>query len=498
MGERTYLAVDLKSFYASAECVSRGLDPLDTNLVVADVSRTSKTICLAVSPALKSFGLGSRARLFEVEERVSAVNEQRRLRAPGHNLIGSSVSAAQLQANPQLGIEYIAAKPRMSYYLDMSAKIYGIYLNYASKDDIHVYSVDEVFIDVTKYLKYFGCSAHELARRIVADILEQTGITATAGIGTNLYLAKVAMDIVAKHIPADEDGVRIVELDERRYRELLWSHRPLTDFWRVGRGIARKLERQGIMTMGDIARCSLGRAGEYYNEDLLYRFFGVNAETLIDHAWGWEPCTIADIKAYTPENSSLSIGQVLARPYPHTQAHTVASEMADCLAQDLAAKGAVTDRVVLTVGFDRESLMDGRYLGPVGKDHYGRPVPKSVHGSCDLGRFTSSATAIRQAVVDVFERIADSRLYVRRLTVVAGRVRMLGETQTFEQPSLFENLEGSQTQQQATADRKELSLQRTVNALRSRFGAASVIKGMNLDEGATGMERSKQIGGHAA
>lgn len=386
----------------------------------------------------------------------------------------------------------------MSYYLDTSAKIYGIYLNYASKEDIHVYSVDEVFIDVTKYLKYFGCSAHELARRIVADILEQTGITATAGIGANLYLAKVAMDIVAKHIPADEDGVRIAELDERRYRELLWSHRPLTDFWRVGRGIARKLERQGIMTMGDIARCSLGRAGEYYNEDLLYRFFGVNAETLIDHAWGWEPCTIADIKAYTPENSSLSIGQVLARPYPHTQAHTVASEMADCLAQDLAAKGAVTDQVVLTVGFDRESLMDGRYLGPVGKDHYGRPVPKSVHGSCDLGRFTSSATAIRQAVVDVFERIADSRLYVRRLTVVAGRVRMLGETQTFEQPSLFEDLEGSQTQQQATADRKELSLQRTVNALRSRFGAASVIKGVNLDEGATGMERSKQIGGHAA
>lgn len=498
MGERTYLAVDLKSFYASAECVSRGLDPLDTNLVVADVSRTSKTICLAVSPALKALGIGSRARLFEVEERVSAVNEQRRLRAPGRRLTGSSTSASALHENSCLRVDFIAAKPRMSYYLDMSAKIYGIYLNYASKDDIHVYSVDEVFIDVTRYLRYFGCPAHELARRIVADVLEQTGITATAGIGSNLYLAKVAMDIVSKHIPADEDGVRIAELDERRYRELLWSHRPLTDFWRVGRGIARKLERQGIMTMGDIARCSLGRADEYYNEDLLYRFFGVNAETLIDHAWGWEPCTIADIKAYAPHSSSVSSGQVLARPYPHDQAHTVVCEMADALAQDLVAKQMVTDQVALSVDFDGADVSDASFRGRLGTDHYGRTVPKSAHGSEGLGRFTASATAMREAAAAIFERIADPHLHVRRITIAANHVRGEGIREPFEQPDLFESIDKGNARVAAVEDRKELRLQQAVNHVRERFGGASVLKGMNFDEGATGRERSHQIGGHAS
>ncbi|NEG69428.1 Y-family DNA polymerase [Bifidobacterium choloepi] len=501
---RTYLAIDLKSFYASAECASMGLDPLATNLVVADASRTDKTICLAVSPTLKAYGIAGRPRLFEVKRIMQQVNERRRLRAPGRRLSGNSVNAAQLAANPALEAGFVVAKPRMAYYLETSAKIYGIYLDYASADDIHVYSVDEVFIDVTHYLGYYGCTAHELARRIVADICAVTGITATAGIGTNLYLAKVAMDIVAKHIPADRDGVRIAELDETSYRRRLWSHRPLTDFWRVGRGTARKLEHAGLWTMGDIARCSLGAPGEAYNEDMLYRMFGVNAELLIDHAWGWEPVTIADIKAYRPSVRSHGDGQVLPRPYRFAEARNVACEMADRIALDLVEKQSTGDRVALAVHYDGSSLAPGlggrgadgmprgrgAYDGPLSYDRYGRPRPKGVHGSMDLGRFTSSARAIREATGSLFDRIVDPSLAVRRITVEICHVRGPGEG-GYEQPGLFD-------ESGAADDRQDIAVQRAVLDIKKKFGGNAVIKGMDLDEGATGIQRNNQIGGHAA
>ena len=415
---RTYMAIDLKSFYASVECVDRGLDPLTTNLVVADAARTEKTICLAVSPSLKAYGLGGRARLFEVVECMRQVNERRRLMAPGRRLIGESCEADDLVRDPRLKASYIVARPRMRHYMDISAKIYGIYLEYAAAEDIHVYSIDEVFIDVTRYLRALGVTPHEMAKAIVLDIVRRTGITATAGIGTNLYLAKVAMDIEAKHEQADSDGVRIAELDEMSYREKLWTHTPLTDFWRVGRGYARKLERHGMRTMGDVARCSLGGASDYHNEDLLYRLFGVNAELLIDHAWGWEPCTIADIKDYTPDAHSISSGQVLTGPTPMREAKLIIKEMADALALELTDKGMVTDRITLAVGYDGGSLDPARldacasreihmlaecaareYRGPVSSDRYGRSVPKPVAGSMGFDEYTDSATLIRTTIV---------------------------------------------------------------------------------------------------
>lgn len=531
MAERTYIAIDLKSFYASSECAELGFDPLSTHLVVADQSRTDKTICLAVSPSLKAYGLPGRARLFEVKAKLKEVNAARRAVAPGGVLRGESYDAKALAANPNLAAGVYIAKPRMSHYLNASGKIYGIYLRYASADDIHVYSIDEVFMDVTRYLHAYGKTPHELARDIVRAIYGETGITATAGIGTNLYLAKVAMDIVAKHMPADAEGVRIAQLDETSYRRLLWGHRPLTDFWRVGRGYAKKLESYGLMTMGDIARCSLGRASDYYNEDLLYRLFGVNAELLIDHAWGWEPCTISDIKAYKPAEHSVGAGQVLTGVALFGTARLIAKEMAESLALDLVGKGLKTNRVALAVGYDTASLDPGRldvcapdevkraaqaaaaaYTGPIGTDYYGRRVPKAVSGSIDLGGFTSSSAKIRAAIDGLFCRLVDSRLLVRRLNVTALDVATSAELEAgkrYEQPDLFSAADGSENggarsglQERkspgAVDEHSEHAVQQTLLDIKRKFGKNSVIKAMDMFDGATGRQRNNQIGGHAA
>ncbi len=411
----TYIAIDLKSFYASVECMECGLDPLTTNLVVADASRTEKTICLAVSPSLKAYGIPGRARLFEVVEKVKLVNAQRKSTAPGRTFSGESYSAPELKTNPSLAVSYVTATPQMAKYMKLSTEIYAIYLKYIAPEDIHVYSVDEVFIDATRYLATYGLTAWELAMKMIHEVLAATGITATAGIGTNLYLAKVAMDIEAKHIPADKDGVRIAELDELSYREKLWSHRPLTDFWRVGRGIAKRLEANNLYTMGDVARCSLAGKESYHNEDTLYKLFGINAELLIDHAWGWEPCTMADIKAYKPSSSSIGGGQVLSCPYNFEKAKLIVREMTELLVLDLVDKRLVTDQIVMVVGYDREGLTDA-YTGEVDTDRYGRKVPKSAHGSANLDRQTSSTRLIMDAVLSLYDRIVDPKLLVRRRT----------------------------------------------------------------------------------
>ena len=501
MAERTYIAIDLKSFYASVECRERGLDPLDANLVVADESRTEKTICLAVSPSLKSYGIPGRPRLFEVIQQVQAVNARRRLAAPGRRFNGSSYLLSQLEAAPELAVDYIVAKPRMARYIDYSTRIYQIYLRYVAPEDVIVYSIDEVFIDVTDYLQTYRLSPRELAMRIILDVLQTTGITATAGIGSNLYLAKVAMDIVAKHIPADQNGVRIAELDEMRYRELLWPHRPLTDFWHVGRGYARKLEQHGMLTMGDVARRSLT------DEDLLYRLFGKNAELLIDHAWGWEPCTVADVKAYRPQSSSLGAGQVLHVPYPAARARLVLKEMADALALDLVDKGLVTDQLVLTVNYDVENLTDaarrGQYHGEIVGDYYGRSVPKPAHGSQNLERYTSSGKQLVEAAVALFDRIVDERLTVRRLNLTANHVTTEAErsaTTVCEQLELFTDYaarEKAQEQEQHELER-EKRMQQTVLAIKQRYGRNALLKGTSLQEGATAKDRNEQIGGHKA
>ena len=503
MPERTYLAIDLKSFYASVECVERGLDPLTTNLVVADESRTEKTICLAVSPSLKAYGIPGRARLFEVIQRVKEVNAARRMQAPGGALAGESWDAAALAADPALAVSYIAAPPRMAHYIEYSTRIYEIYLQYVAPEDIHVYSIDEVFMDVTPYLATYGLSARELAEKIIRDVLRTTGITATAGIGSNLYLCKVAMDIVAKHIKPDRHGVRIAQLSEMSYRRLLWSHRPLTDFWRVGRGYAKKLERYGLFTMGDIARCSIGRPDELYNENLLYRLFGVNAELLIDHAWGWEPCTIADIKAYRPAAHSLGAGQVLQEPYPFPKARLVLREMAEQLALDLLEKHLVTGQVVLTVGYDRQNLADParrvQYRGAVTTDFYGRSVPKHAHGTANLSRPTASAQEIVRAVLDLFDRIVDSSLLVRRLTLAACHVvdeKTAAAAARYEQLDLFTDY-AAQQREQAALDR-ERHMQQAVLAIKHKYGKNALFKGMDLQEGATARSRNAQIGGHRA
>lgn len=426
MKNRTYISIDLKSFYASVECNERGLDPLTTNLVVADPSRTEKTICLAVSPSLKAYGIPGRARLFEVVQKVKEVNAKRMFTAPGRVFSGSSYSDTELKHSPSMSIDYIVAPPRMALYVDYSTQIYNIYLKYIAPEDIHVYSIDEVFIDATDYLETYKLSARELTTKIILDVFNTIGITASAGIGTNLYLCKVAMDIQAKHVPADQNGVRIAELDEMSYRQFLWSHRPLTDFWRIGRGYAKKLESQGLFTMGDIARCSLGKPTDYYNEDLLYRLFGINAELLIDHAWGWESCTIADVKAYKPSTNSIGSGQVLQNAYKFHNAKLIVMEMTDLLVLDLVDKGLVTDQLVLTVGYDIENLTNPEikklYHGPVTTDHYGRSVPKSAHGTINLKRQTSSTKLIMNAVTELFERIVDKNLLVRRVNITANHV----------------------------------------------------------------------------
>ena len=500
-GDRIYAAIDLKSFYASVECIERGLDPMTVNLVVADASRTEKTICLAVSPSLKARGIPGRARLFEVVQRVNECNAARIRQAPGRAFSGSSWDDRALQADPSLAIDYITAPPQMARYIHYSTTIYNVYLKYIAPEDIHVYSIDEVFLDLTPYLRLNQCTPRQLVQKIIQDVLATTHITATAGIGTNLYLCKVAMDIVAKHIPPDRNGVRIAELDELSYRQQLWTHRPLTDFWRLGRGYARKLEANGMYTMGDVARCSLGGPEAYHNEALLYKLFGINAELLIDHAWGWEPCTIAEIKAYRPSSNSISSGQVLHCPYSWEKARLIVREMTDLMVLELVDKGLTTDQVGLSVGYDAENLTDPErrqlYTGPVVTDHYGRKIPKHAHGTANLGGHTASTKQITQAVMELFDRIADPNLLVRRITLGANRLQPEAELPpVFRQLDLF--TDPAVQEQEAAAKAREKRRQQAELYIRKKYGKNAILKGMNLKEGATTLDRNRQIGGHRA
>ena len=469
--QRTYITIDLKSFYASVECVDRGLDPLSTNLVVADESRTEKTICLAVSPSLKAYGIGGRARLFEVYQKAR-------------------------------GVDFIIAPPRMAHYIEVSTKVYQTYLKYIAPEDIHVYSIDEVFMDVTAYLHSYKMTAHQLAMKMIRDVLATTGITATAGIGTNMYLAKVAMDIVAKKMPADKDGVRIAELDEMSYRHELWDYRPLTKFWRVGRGIAEKLAVYGIDTMGKIARMSI------QNEGLLYRLFGVNAELLIDHAWGWEPCTIEAVKAYRPETNSFSSGQVLQEPYTFKKARVVIREMAEGMALDLVSKRLVTDQLVLTVGYDAECLtrpeIREKYHGEITTNHYGKPVPKHAHGTFNFEKPTSSSRLIMDGATELFDRCMNPDLLIRRLNLTTNHVvseaSVSAQDCAPQQLDLFTDYEALEKQRQAEQAKldKERRMQEAQLKIKKRFGKNAILRGLNFEEGATAKERNKQIGGHKA
>lgn len=498
MANKAYIAIDLKSFYASVECVDRGLDPLDTNLVVADPTRTEKTICLAVSPSLKSYGIPGRARLFEAIQKVREVNAQRKYKAPGHSFSHESYFHSELIKDPSAELTFITAPPRMAHYMEVSTRIYNVYLKYIAPEDIHVYSIDEVFIDATDYLKTYGLTPRELAMKMVLDVLETTGITATAGIGTNLYLCKIAMDIYAKHCEPDKNVVRIAELDEMSYRRILWDHRPLTDFWRVGRGISKTLEEHGMYTMGDVARCSVGRESDYYNEDLLYKLFGVNAELLIDHAWGWEPTEISDIKSYRPESSSLSSGQVLQEPYEFSKAKLVLKEMADLLSLELVSKRIVTDQIVLTVGYDIESLKKS-YSGAVETDRYGRKIPKTAHSSENIGRYTSSTKLICETAMKLFDRIVDKELLVRRMYIVANHIITENDAEKereYVQLNLFSDTEKQEAEENEL--KKEKDMQKAILKIKSKYGKNSIIKGMNLKEGATALERNRQIGGHKA
>jgi DNA polymerase V len=500
--QRTYIAIDLKSFYASVECVDRGLDPLTTNLVVADVSRTEKTICLAVSPSMKAYGIGGRARLFEVVQRVHEVNYQRQYKAPQHRLTGKSVFDQELKAHPDWAVDYIAAPPQMAHYIAVSKKVYSVYQKYIAPEDIHVYSIDEVFINVTNYLGTYKMTAHELAMTIIRDVLKQTGITATAGIGTNMYLCKVAMDIVAKKMPADEDGVRIAELDEMSYRRELWDFTPITKFWRVGRGIANKLAMYGIDTMGKIARMSV------QNEELLYQMFGVNAELLIDHAWGWEPCTIAEVKAYRPETNSFSSGQVLQEPYTFAKARVVIKEMAEGMALDLVRKHLVTDQVVLTVGYDAESLarpeIRAKYHGEITTNYYGKAVPKHAHGTQNFEKPTSSSRQLMEAAATLFDRLVHPDLLIRRLNLTVNRVvsEAVLDDQNKEPIQLdlftdYEEIAKKEREEKARQD-KERRMQEVQLKIKEKYGKNAILRGLNFDEGATAKERNAQIGGHKA
>lgn len=504
---RTYIAIDLKSFFASVECKERKLDPLKTNLVVADAARTEKTICLAVTPSLKAYGIPGRARLFEVVQRVREENQKRAAAARGHRLEGSSYDDDALKNNPSLAIDYVIAPPRMALYMEYSTKIYNIYLKYVAPEDIHVYSIDEVMMDVTSYLRTYGMSARELARRMIQDVLAETNITATAGIGTNLYLCKIAMDIVAKHVEPDADGVRIAQLDEMQYRKLLWNHRPITDFWRVGAGYARKLEEYGMYTMGDVARCSMGKEDSFYNEDLLYRLFGVNAELLIDHAWGYEPCTMEMIKAYRPTTSSLCSGQVLQCPYDFEKTRLVVQEMVDLQVLDLVDKGLMTDQVVLTIGYDIENLTDSKrrkaYHGEVTIDRYGRAVPKHAHGTINLKGHTSSTIEITEKVMELYDRIVDPTLLVRRINMTVNHLEVesaVVQKEEYEQLDLFTDY--AQKEEKDREERqmreREKNMQHAMIDIKKKYGKNAIIKGMNLQEGATACDRNRQIGGHKA
>ncbi len=504
--KRQFIAIDLKSFYASVEATERGYDPLDVNLLVADEGRTDKTICLAVSPALKSLGIPGRPRLFQAKQRMEEINRERRRLAPGRRFTGSSPLSSELAKDPSLELDCIVARPRMKYYMEYSRKIVEIYLRYVSPEDLLVYSIDEVFIDAGKYLESRGLTAREFAMTMIRDVLRETKITAAAGIGTNLYLAKVAMDIGAKHIPADADGVRIAELDEMRYREQLWCHRPLTDFWRIGKGIARKLEANGMYTMGDVARCSVGPENSLHNEELLYRLFGVNAELLIDHAWGWEPTEIADCRAYQPESRSLTQGQVLPRPYTAAEGRIVVREMADQLSLELVRKGQCTDQVTLDVAYDPESLRDPKraaaYGGPVEADYYGREAPKAVHGSQNLGCHTASTARIMAAVAAIYDRIVDRNLLVRRFSIAVMHL-LPGEEANAqpeaEQLSFFTDDARDQLREaEEAALARERKRQDAILAIREKYGKNAIIRGLNLEEGATAVERNKLVGGHRA
>lgn len=545
---KTYISIDLKSFYASVECMERGLDPLNTNLVVADASRTQKTICLAVSPSLKAYGIPGRARLFEVDQKVKEANARRQTRAPKNILDGKSVFATELNENPKLAIDYIAAKPRMALYMSKSTQIYDVYLRYIAPEDIYAYSVDEVFVDASGYLKTYGLNAHDFARLLVREVFKETGITATAGIGPNLYLCKIAMDIGAKHTEADADGVRIAELDEYSYRRLLWDHRPITDFWRVGRGYAKKLAKKSIFTMGDIARCSLGTSSDYYNEDLLYKMFGVNAELLIDHAWGYEPCTLAEVKSYRPQRKSLVSGQVLQNAYTYEKTRIVVREMMELLALDLVDKGLLTNQIVLTVCYDIENLSDPErrkaYKGEITVDGYGREVPKHAHGTGNLPFSTASTKLTTDCVLEIFDRVVDKELLTRRISITANNLVLESEYKREsegvraepEQLSMFDMLAGGGAPQEtepapskynssysergeekprdsvvaesisgSTASdksedalEKEKQVQEAMLKIKKRFGKNAILKGTNLQEGATAKERNAQIGGHKA
>ena len=503
--ERMYIAIDLKAFYASVECMERGLNPLTTHLVVADETRTSKTICLAVSPALKAHGIGGRPRLFEVIRTVAQANARRKYHAPQRTLTGETTDAIELAAHPELGITYHVAPPRMALYMDYSMRIYGIYLRHIAPEDIHIYSIDEVFIDITSYLYTEKISAHDFAMRLIREVLRETGITATAGIGTNLYLAKIAMDIVAKHMPPDANGVRIATLDEMSYRRQLWAHRPLTDFWRVGRGYARKLEENGLYTMGDVARCSLGQTNAQHNEDLLYRLFGVQAELLIDHAWGFESVCMADIKGYRPKSRSTHMGQVLQNPYTAQKARLVVWEMADALSIDLAEKRITSDRLELTIGYDIECLtrpeIRTNYHGRIRTDRYGRHVPWPSHGNVHI-EHGAGTNAIMKALTDLFDEIVNPALLIRRLTISAQH--LMTEEQraaAAEQMSLFtaeETTESTMSPAEIAAQKKEKALQEAIIAIKKTYGKNAILRGANFLDGATARLRNSQIGGHKA
>ncbi|MBR5375690.1 MAG: DNA methylase [Lachnospiraceae bacterium] len=504
---RTYIAIDLKSFYASAECVERGLDPLKTNLVVADESRTEKTICLAVSPSLKEYGIPGRPRLFEVIQRVEQVNNDRLRKAGISAFNGESFLKDELDGDPSLKLSYITALPRMAMYKNYSSKIFSIYLRYVSSEDIHIYSVDEVFMDITDYLGIYQMTPHELTIKMIRDVLKETGITATAGIGTNMYLCKIAMDIVAKHMEPDADGVRIAELDEQSYRQLLWDHRPLKDFWRIGRGYSERLASCGLFTMGDIARCSIE------NEDILYRLFGINAELLIDHAWGYEPCTMEAIKSYVPENNSLSSGQVLKEPYTIDKARIILREMADSLSLELMRKNLVTDQIIVTLGYDRISLHDpdsraAALKEGITSDHYGRAVPKHAHGSENLKSHTMTSSEIIRAALSIFDRVAVREFFVRRINIAANHVmppdKVPHEDDGYEQLDLFSMYPGDGALDNKTSEHekkrleKEKAIQQAVLEIKNRYGGNAILKGTSFMEGATGRERNEQVGGHRA
>lgn len=494
--EKTYICIDLKSFYASVECVERGLDPLKTNLVVADEERTEKTICLAVSPSLKQYGIGGRARLFEVIEKVKEVNKIRKKQNSYKPFTGKSSNDDELKKDKTKELSFIIAKPRMAHYIDTSAKIYSIYLKYLSSDDIFVYSIDEIFADITNYLKYYKLTPKELVTKIINDVYKQTGITATAGIGTNLFLAKVAMDVVAKHTKPNKYGVRIAELDEISYRKQMWHHKPITDVWRVGKGIASRLEKYGIYTMGDIARCSIK------NEDLLYKLFGVNAELLIDHAWGWEPCTIESIKSYTPDVKSITSGQVLDCPYDYQKTKLVVCEMADSLALDLTSKKLVTDKLTLTLGYDIQNI-NNNYEGEITTDFYGRKIPKHAHGTITLDHKTSSSKIIMNALVKLYDKIINPKLLIKRINLTAidvtseeletGKIR-------YHQLDLFSDAEKQNNllETEKRAEVKERKLQGILLNIKEKYGKNSILKLMDLEEAATTKTRNEQIGGHHA